>query len=177
MADIDWGAQRFLIVDHDLEFFAWADRVLRGMKSGQTRSTMVASGVMAAMTDMAPTAVLVDLQLEGNAIDLIRQVRDQDVSPNSMVPIVITTSAVDADQLRMACRVGIESIIRKPISEDSFIKRVRAAVRTPRRFIATADYFGPNRRREDLSFEGRDRRTSKTKVTGARMEGEGTVRE
>jgi uncharacterized protein YjbI with pentapeptide repeats/CheY-like chemotaxis protein len=177
MADIDWGAQRFLIVDHDLEFLAWADRVLRGMKSGQTRSTMVASGVMAAMTDMSPTAVLVDLQLDGNAIDLIRQVRDPDVSPNSMVPIVITTSTVDADQLRMACRVGIESIIRKPITEDSFIKRVRAAVRTPRRFIAAPDYFGPDRRREDLPFEGRDRRASKAVVTGARMEGEGTARE
>ena len=49
--------------------------------------------------------------------------------------------------------------LSKPISQQMVLSRVKSAVGKPRMFIDAGEFFGPDRRRRRIPFDGGERRS------------------
>jgi len=98
-----------------------------------------------------------------DGIDLTRMIRTAADSPDPHVPILMTTAAPSRQDVVEARDAGVNEFLVKPFSADGLAKRIAATLANPRDFIEVASYFGPDRRRADREFTGRDMRGRKPK--------------
>lgn len=97
-----------------------------------------------------------------NGLLLLRWVRAAKDSPNRMIPFMMISGAADQEYVNSARDLGVTEFIAKPFSVTSVYERILKVIDTPRKFITTQSYFGPDRRR----------RTESPPSTGERREKE-----
>jgi CheY-like chemotaxis protein len=97
----------------------------------------------------APTGlVLLDHMMPGmNGCELTRRLRDEDTSPNPLVPIIMMSGYTDRPNVLAARDAGITEYVAKPMSVRSLADRILNALNNPRPFVRTPTFFGPDRRR------------------------------
>lgn len=110
--------------------------------------------------DFQPDIIIVDWALDGlNGLEFIKLVRLSDDSPNSYVPIIMLTGHTERQSIVEARDAGINEFLAKPITARALYSRLVAVIESPRPFIRTRDYFGPDRRRrKDENYAGEERR-------------------
>jgi len=108
-----------------------------------------------------PDAIVCDLQMAPmNGLEFCDLLRKAENSPNRFMPIVMITANPSRETVAAARDVGVSEFLAKPITAESLLKRLIAAMKS-RPFVETRKYFGPDRRRkEDLEFPGPERRTT-----------------
>jgi two-component system, chemotaxis family, chemotaxis protein CheY len=88
---------------------------------------------------------------------------------NPMTPLFIVYSNVRQREVEQARDVGVTDVLTHPVSAATIARKLQAAIKAPRPFIAAPDFFGPDRRApRHASYHGDERRTrvaKKTKVT------------
>jgi CheY-like chemotaxis protein len=89
---------------------------------------------------------------------LLRWIRTGKDSPNRFLPFIMLSGAADAHYVGEARDFGANEFLAKPFSAESVYKRLLQVIDHPRPYIATQSYFGPNRRRRNLSPPGQERR-------------------
>lgn len=100
----------------------------------------------------APHVVLIEWFDAGTAsLDFVRRVRTSEESPDRAVPILVLTARSAQASVEAAREAGVNGFVRKPISALALGKYVGKAVARPGRFVATAAYVGPCRRRRTPS--------------------------
>lgn len=155
----DWSKLKILILDSDPEFMLWAAKVLSRGKGAEVQTSSSSVDAFQMLRQFRADIGLVDLGLpQVGGIDFLRWIRNADESPNAQLPVVLSAVKADAHMLRQACEIGINSFMKKPIDEDRFLRRLLVTVTKPSWFVIGSDYFGPDRRKESLPFEGEDRR-------------------
>jgi two-component system chemotaxis response regulator CheY len=90
--------------------------------------------------------------------EFTRFIRTSPNSPDPHVPIIVCTGHAEIDHICGARDAGANEILRKPITVTSVYERIRAIIERPRPFVRADDYYGPDRRRQDLPFDGPERR-------------------
>jgi CheY-like chemotaxis protein len=85
-------------------------------------------------------------------------IRTSEDSPNPYLPIVVCTGHAELSHIADARDAGANEILRKPVSAASLYARLQAVIESPRPFILSKTFVGPDRRRRNLPFEGPDRR-------------------
>lgn len=161
MSEFDWTQHRVLIVDGDLDFLSWCDSTLREAGVAEVRCTMVGGDVANILREFPADAVVLDLEIEdGGGLEVLGQLRNEKTSAKPDVPVVLKADPSKAQKIRDACKIGLESLIRKPIEAQTFLNRISAAISNPRRLVAVPKYFGPDRRSDDEPFDGDERRQS-----------------
>lgn len=106
----------------------------------------------------ADVAIL-DWKMDGvDGVECARRIRTNEDSPNRFLPLIMVTGYTEASLIHQAYEAGVNDFLAKPISAKSLLSRISAVIEHPRPFIHTADFFGPDRRREQASFKGRERR-------------------
>jgi two-component system chemotaxis response regulator CheY len=82
-------------------------------------------------------------------------------SPNHFVPIIMLTAYAERSKIEAARDAGVTEFCAKPITATELYRKVCAVINTPRSFIRTSVYFGPDRRRRrDDGYKGQERRES-----------------
>ncbi|MCG8544798.1 MAG: response regulator [Alphaproteobacteria bacterium] len=118
------------------------------------------SSALKILSFQSPDLVICDLNMKPmNGKRLTQLIRSADDSANPYVPIIVCTGHSEIEHIVDARDAGATEILRKPISAASLYSRLRAIVESPRPFIKSPIYVGPDRRRRDLPFDGPDRRT------------------
>jgi len=90
---------------------------------------------------------------------LLRWVRRHKDSTDRFVPFIMITAFSDGGRVAEARDLGVSEFLTKPFSIESVWQKILAVIDRPRQFVHTADYFGPDRRRRRMDFEGPERRT------------------
>ena len=117
------------------------------------------SSALEALSAKNPDLVICDLNMKPmNGKRLTRLIRAADDSANPYVPIIVCTGHSEIEHIMDARDAGATEILRKPISAASLYSRLRAIIESPRPFIKSPVYVGPDRRRRNLPFDGPDRR-------------------
>jgi two-component system chemotaxis response regulator CheY len=107
--------------------------------------------------------VIADWAMEPmNGMELTRLIRTSPDSPDTFVPIIMLTGHTDRARIIEARDTGVTEFMAKPVSVRALCSRISAIIDNPRPFIRTGGYFGPDRRRRSLPFNGPERRTQKT---------------
>lgn len=108
-----------------------------------------------------PDIVIADWNMPlDNGMELVTRIRTSSHSPNTMAPIILMTGFGSAEKINMARNHGVTEIVVKPFTAKDLNKRIMHIIKSPRDFIITDAYRGPDRRRRECDdFEGDNRRT------------------
>jgi two-component system chemotaxis response regulator CheY len=104
--------------------------------------------------------VMTDLAMQPlDGIDFVRLVRNSRDSPSPMVPVIMVTGHSTLRRVAEARDVGVNEFLSKPVTARGVIERIGRVVDSPRPYVRTTEYFGPDRRRrDDPDYAGPHRR-------------------
>jgi CheY-like chemotaxis protein len=85
-----------------------------------------------------------------DGLTFTRKVRTDPGSPNPYVPIIMLTGHTETARVMEARDAGVNLFLAKPISVKALSERLTLMIDNPTRFVRTASYFGPDRRRKDI---------------------------
>ena len=142
--ELDWRALKVLIVDHDDRFRFWARTVFGHKRVAEVLSVAPGSEAIRMLGHTMLDVSLVEASPDG--INFVKRLRDKTASPCPGLHVILLINADDETQIRAASEAGIESVIRKPVSEGALLERVAATVLNPRRIVWSESYVGPERR-------------------------------
>jgi two-component system, chemotaxis family, chemotaxis protein CheY len=89
---------------------------------------------------------------------LLKWIRRHEESPDRFLPVIMISSYADPAKVREARDAGMTEFVAKPFTIASVCSRLINVIERPRQFVQYADYFGPDRRRRELPYDGPNRR-------------------
>jgi two-component system chemotaxis response regulator CheY len=95
-----------------------------------------------------------------DGLDLTRMIRTSSDSANPYVPVILLTGHTETHRVQEARDAGVTEFLAKPISSAALYRRLVTIIERPRTFIKTRMYTGPDRRRREIDYQGKDRRQS-----------------
>lgn len=112
------------------------------------------------LASLTPDFIICDYNMAPmNGVEFIRTLRNDEVSPNRFVPIIMLTGHTEMSNILAARQAGATEFLAKPVSPQSLYKRIEMVIERPRDFVETKSFFGPDRRRSSLKdWAGQDRR-------------------
>ena len=121
---------------------------LRQMKADPMKAGMMSIDIIISNWQMSPI----------DGLMLLRWVRRHKESPDRYVPFIMCTGYADRDKIGESRELGVTEVLAKPFSVQTVADRLSWVIERPRQFVHTSDYFGPDRRRQQLPYDGDDRR-------------------
>lgn len=81
-----------------------------------------------------------------------------------MIPIFLVCAGPRRREVEAARDMGFTDVLARPLSAATIMRKLKSSLGSPRSFIATGDFFGPDRRSPSRpGFVGKDRRTRKAR--------------
>ena len=108
-----------------------------------------------------PDIVLTDWHmLPVSGLELVDRIRKDQRSPNKMVPIIMMSGYSAIGRVGRARDYGATEFLVKPFSAKDVARRIAYVINTPRDFVDSEEFFGPDRRRRKIdNYKGPMRRT------------------
>ena len=104
--------------------------------------------------------VIADWNMEPmDGLQLCRKIRNNIDGIDRFTPFIMLTGHTEMKRVVEARDAGVTEFMAKPVSARSLYSRIVSIVENPREFIRTKSYFGPDRRRRAMPFDGPDRRS------------------
>lgn len=108
-----------------------------------------------------PDVIILDAIMEPmDGIEFTRKVRAGEAGIDPFVPIIMVSGQTEMRHILKARDAGVTEFLAKPISARAMYARLCTVINSPRSFVRTETFFGPDRRRKAMPFEGADRRKS-----------------
>lgn len=108
--------------------------------------------------------IISDLMMEPmDGFTFVRKIRRSEDSPDPFLPVIILSGYTEKFRVKEARDAGVNEILAKPISAKELAAKIRAVIESPRPYIKSKTYFGPDRRRakkSDMFYTGIERRTN-----------------
>jgi two-component system, chemotaxis family, chemotaxis protein CheY len=89
---------------------------------------------------------------------LLRFVRRHKDSIDRFVPFIFLTAYTERERIAEARELGANDVISKPFAIRTIGEKITQVIHKNRQFVHTKDYFGPDRRRQQLALEITERR-------------------
>ncbi len=103
--------------------------------------------------------IISDWQMEPiDGMKLLGWVRTHPKDHIRFLPFIMLTAFPEIKRVTSARDGGITEFLRKPVSIQSLLSRLVEVIERPRPFVRAPAYFGPDRRRREMPFDGADRR-------------------
>ncbi|MEH6403135.1 MAG: response regulator [Sneathiella sp.] len=83
---------------------------------------------------------------DGNTVELVRQIRHNELGRNPFVNVIITLWDASPDHVQSIIDSGADDLISRPMSTKQISERIGGLVRSRKPFIVTSNYIGPERR-------------------------------
>ena len=108
----------------------------------------------------SPDLVITDWMMKPvDGISLARRMRNDHMSPNQFVPIILMTGFSEKRRVMQARDAGVTEFLVKPFNARDLYRRIAQIIEKPRQFVRSEDFFGPDRRRlKDRKYDGPERR-------------------
>ncbi len=107
-----------------------------------------------------PDVVLTDWMMgETDGNQLIHKIRQEPLSPNRFVPIIMMSGYSHRAKVEMSRDNGVTEFLVKPFTANDLYSRLEKIIEKPRQFVDADEFFGPDRRRKKpASYQGPFRR-------------------
>lgn len=108
-----------------------------------------------------PDVVLTDWEMEPvDGLEMVKWIRRNNTSPKRTVPIIMMTGYAASARVASARDKGITEFLVKPFTANELARRLAYVIDSPRDFVETEEFFGPDRRRRKaLDYQGPERRS------------------
>lgn len=157
----DFSKLRIMIVDDSPHMRRLMRRVLNSFGISEITEVGDGDAAIAEIRHSVPDILITDYAMEPmNGIEFTHYIRNAPDSPNPYQPIIMVTGFTEMHRVIEARDVGVTEIVAKPVSAMALYSRFAAVVEKPRPFVRTQDYFGPDRRRRQVTLKKPDRRAT-----------------
>lgn len=148
-----------LIVDDNQHMRSLVRTILESLAVSQILEARDGSHALEKMAQSQIDLIIADWNMEPmDGLELTRHLRTSPDSPDQFVPVIMLSGHTERARVMKARDAGVTEFMAKPVSARSLYARIVSIIENPRPFVRTSDYFGPDRRRQMLPFEGPDRR-------------------
>jgi len=111
------------------------------------------------LCQVPPDIILSDWTYDLDGVEFLKQVRNDPLTPNPFVPVIVVTAQSELHHVVKARDAGMTEFLRKPVSARTIYSRICAVIDANRPFVRTGHFFGPDRRRKrGGGHQGPDRR-------------------
>ncbi len=150
---------KILIID-DIPFTCMLVRqILKVLGARDIKEASDGSMALKLMQSFEPDLIILDWEMEPmNGIEFAQNVRDSGEDANPFVPIIMLSGHSTLAHVIEARDAGITEYVTKPFTAKSLISRIQTVINSPRPFVRTKGFFGPDRRRHEVEIEIPDRR-------------------
>lgn len=140
-----------MIVDDNHHMRELLYSILHALGFKRLKEVSDGESAMREIDGFAPDIVITDWHMEPmDGMELVRRIRNAAEETTRYVPIIMLTGHSEAERVRKARDAGVHEFLAKPISAKSLLARIVRIIDHPRPFIRTDEYFGPDRRRQNL---------------------------
>ena len=156
---IDFSKVSFLIVDQNKLSTQLLRDILAMLDVTRIRSVTSVKRAQNALRQDLCDIVITEYHMEPETgIDLIDWIRNGFDSPDRMIPIIMLTANSEEEYVVHARDRGVTEFLAKPFNVDGLYRRLVSVIARPRAFVNADSYFGPDRRRRQVPFDGPNRR-------------------
>ncbi|HYD31256.1 MAG TPA: response regulator [Azospirillaceae bacterium] len=157
--EFDGSDLKVLVIEDNQHFRMLIRTVLQTLGIRQVHEAVDGANALDILKTYPADLVIADWKMEPmDGIVFAHRLRRGPDSPNPYLPIIMVTGYSEARLVHEARDAGINEFLAKPISAKSLISRVVAVMSKPRPFVRTGGYFGPDRRRRQVPWNGEERR-------------------
>lgn len=154
-----------LVVDDNKDTLVLISHMLRGFGVGQVENASDAPRALAILRSKRFDLIICDWQMKPvDGVKFAQLVRRAPDSGNPFVPIIMLTAHGAPELVFEARDAGITEFLVKPVSPATLLSRIVSLLKSPRNFIETSEFFGPDRRRKVISHTGQERRVEQPKL-------------
>jgi two-component system chemotaxis response regulator CheY len=126
--------------------------VLKTQGIGTVSTAMDGEKAFDAYCKLRPDIVVTDWHMPiFDGLELTKKIRNSPQSPDKTVPIIMMSGYGSAKKISSARDMGVTEFLVKPFSAIDLSKRITSIIKSPRDFIITTDFAGPDRRRKEES--------------------------
>ncbi len=156
---IDFSKVSFLIVDQNRLSTQLLRDILAMLEVTRVRSVTSVERARRALRQDLVDIVITECHMDDESgIDLIDWVRNSSDSPDRMIPIIMLTANSEQEFVVRARDKGVTEFLAKPFNVEGLYRRLVSVIARPRAFVNAEEYFGPDRRRRQVPFNGPNRR-------------------
>ncbi len=162
MKKYDFSALNVLIVDDSAFMRKTLNKILTGFGFRHIFEAADAVDGLSFLKQHNIDLVITDWVMDPlDGVELTKIIRSGTDTPNPFVPILMLTGYTEKYRIEKARDAGVTEFLAKPISSEILFKRLVTVIETPRVFIDTEKYKGPDRRRTKsaLEYKGNERRS------------------
>jgi CheY-like chemotaxis protein len=148
-----------LVIDDNQHMRSLVRTILESLGVTQIMEARDGAHALEKMGQTQVDLLIADWNMEPmDGLDLTRHLRNSPESPDQFVPVIMLSGHTERARVMQARDAGVTEFMAKPVSARSLYARIVSIIENPRPFVRTKDYFGPDRRRQMLPFEGPERR-------------------
>jgi DNA-binding response OmpR family regulator len=94
----------------------------------------------------------------GDGSDFIKWLRENRADSLKYLPVIVCSAFADQELVQLSRDSGANEVLVKPVSAEKIAHRILYVIDKPRPYIQTPDFFGPDRRRQEKKYVGKERR-------------------
>src|SRR6187399_608128 len=160
MYRIDFNKLRFLICDDNPHMRRILRTLLHSFGAREAYESEDGATALEMYSHYIPDIVITDWAMPiFDGLELMQMIRQPGANANPYVGIIMLTGHSEKKRVTAARDAGITEFLAKPISAKGLYARIVNVVASPRPFIKTSTYFGPDRRRMvNSNYIGPERR-------------------
>lgn len=148
-----------LVVEDNVNFRMLLRTILTSVGITDVMETEDGASALDLLQTYPADLVLLDWKMAPmDGLEFMARLRGNGDGTNPYVPVIMVSGYTDATLISRARDAGVNEFLAKPISAKSLLARVIAAIDSPRPFVRSPGYFGPDRRRKLVPLTGPDRR-------------------
>ena len=135
--------------------------MLRSLGRRDIRDASTATDAMSELRRRVFDIIIIDEDLETvDAVEFIRKLRACTDCDNRHTPVIMMSAAPDVGRIAAARDAGVTEFLRKPFAANHLQARIDSIEKSPRAFIESTDFAGPDRRRKSADRDTPERRKS-----------------
>jgi CheY-like chemotaxis protein len=144
-----------LIADSNSYLSMVVHSMLRGFGTSKVLEVRNSISLLQTLSNQKIDILLCDSRLPPHGgLSLTRAIRRKVDNEHRMIPILIMSSDTRETTVKQARDVGANMVIAKPMSPASLYDRLAWIALTPRQFVDSPTYFGPDRRFKIEGYPG-----------------------
>ncbi len=161
-----------LLVDRDNFTRGLITQMLRGFGMDAPMQASTGAEAQTILEGCRPDVCFMEAALpDMTSAELISSIRRQSKNPMRFVPIIVLSGYTQLRMIAAARDGGANIVLKKPIAPHTLFDRILWVARSPRPFLETPRYVGPDRRfRESPPPDGQYKRETETPVTPVAQE-------
>lgn len=164
----------FLVVDDNKHMRALVKTILHALGAKNVLEAADGADAFKELRHFPADIIICDWNMSPlDGLDFVRLVRTGKDSPNPFAAIIMLTGHTEMHRVVEARDAGVHEFLAKPISAKALYSRIRSIIERPRPFIRTNTYFGPDRRRRQMDYKGKERRKASQGIESAPEVGAG----